>query len=228
MHLTHCLFRVAALAAVFLTSFGPAAAQESEDKSPTVEFRVTRFDPGDGPPPEFRVGSEGNSVEFEVPLTHIAGPFEAPLRDERALDFWGEDSEKPELSVEITAAEREHLLLVFFPRDDGFSVLKVQTPPTRLKGGDRLIINTTSNELAIKLDDDEPLVIAPKTSGILSGPPGTEIVSLPVLISLKKEDGWELASTENWPCDPRFRKYLFAYISPRSRHLTFHGVSERL
>jgi hypothetical protein len=65
-------------------------------------------------------------------------------------------------------------------------------------------------------------------SDVLSGPPGSEIVSLPVLISLKHEEQWKLASTEQWPIDPRFRKYLVAYMSPRSNQLVFHSVTERM
>jgi hypothetical protein len=107
-------------------------------------------------------------------------------------------------------------------------VLKVHSPPGRIKGGDRFIINTTPTEMAIKLGNAEPLILAASKSGVLAAPPGTEIVSLPVLVSLKQDDKWKLASTEQWPCDPRFRKYLVAYMSPRTRQLVFHSVTERM
>jgi hypothetical protein len=197
-------------------------------KAAKVEFRVTRFDIEDRESPVFRAGSGDRQVEIEVPLTFIAGPFEAPLRDGTTLDLWQGAAEKPVISLEIKPAEREHLLLVFFHQDETFRVLKVHSPPNRIKGGDRFIINATPNEMAIKLGNSEPLMIPASKSAVLAGPPGSAIVSLPVLVSLKQEDEWKLASTEQWPCDPRFRKYLVAYMSPRTRQMVFHSVTERM
>ena len=221
-------FSPCVLATALLATF-PAPAQDNGAKgTEKVEFRVTRFDPDDRKSPVFQAGSAGNQIEIEVPLTFIAGPFEAPLRDGIFLDLRQGTAEKPVISLEIAPAEREHLLLVFFQQGDTFRVLKILTPPTRIKGGDRLIVNVSPSDMAIKLGDSKPLMIPPGKSGILAGPPGSAIVSLPVLISLKQQDKWELASTEQWPCDARFRKYLFSYMSPRSRQLVFHSVIERM
>jgi hypothetical protein len=150
------------------------------------------------------------------------------LRDGIFLDLWRGDGESPEISLPVAEHEREHLLLVFLPQETGFRILKVHTSHDLVKGGDRLVINATGKELAFKLGSMKPLRIAPGKSAVLKGPPGQQIVSLPALISQRKEDGWELASTENWPCDPRFRKILFAYFSPMHQHLDFHAVSERI
>jgi hypothetical protein len=198
----------------------------ASDSSSTVEFRVTRFDPLDGKSPEFRAGEGEASTSFEVPLTYIAGPFKATLREGIFLDLWRGDGEKPEISVRILPAEHKDLLLVFVPKGDGFRLLKIPTPSKRIKGGDRLVVNATPADLALKLGDMAAIRIAPGASGILKGPSGNEIVSLPALVSRKVGDKWKLASTENWPCDPRFRKILFAYMDTRSRQLSFHAVSE--
>ncbi len=216
------------LAAALLTSLSALAQDNSTKKADKVEFRVTRFDPDDRKSPVFLAGGAGKQIEIEVPLTFIAGPFEAPLRDGIFLDLRQGAAEKPVISLQIAPAEREHLLLVFFQQDEAFRVLKVLSPPTRIKGGDRFIINVTPSDMAIKLGDSEALMIPAGKSDILAGPPGSAIVSLPVLISLKQQEKWELASTEQWPCDERFRKYLFAYMSPRSRQLVFHSVTERM
>jgi hypothetical protein len=210
----------ATLTLLFLTPL----AQAQEKSTTTIEFRVTRFDPGDGKPPEFRAGTE----TFQVPITYIAGPFKATLRDDFFLDFRRGAEEVPEISLRIEPAERAHLLLVFMPRESSFRVIKINTPPDKVKGGDRLVINAAPDELAIKLGDMKPIRVPSGKSGLLSGPPGKEIVSLPVLIQRKVADQWQLASTEQWPCDPLFRKFLFAYIHPRTGHLAFHAVAERL
>jgi hypothetical protein len=220
---------VCLLAAIFWLAGLPVHAQDTATKKAAkVEFRVTRFDIEDRQSPVFRAGTGDRQVEIEVPLTFIAGPFEAPLRDGNKLDLWQGAAEKPALTVEITPAEREHLLLVFFQQDETFRVLKVHSPPSRIKGGDRFIINATPNEMAVKLGNAAPLMIPASKSAVLAGPPGSAIVSLPVLVSLKQEDQWKLASTEQWPCDPRFRKYLVAYMSPRTLQLVFHSVTERM
>ncbi|MEX1048055.1 MAG: hypothetical protein WED15_00900 [Akkermansiaceae bacterium] len=214
------------LAFALLTTFSVPAQNADTEQAAKVEFRVTRFDVNDRKSPVFRAGNGGRQIEIEVPLTFIAGPFEASLRDGVFLDLWQGAAEKPAISLKITPAEREHLLLVFFEQDQTFRVLKVVTPPARIKGGDRFIINATPNEMVIKLGSAKPLKIPPNKSGVLAAAPGSGIVSLPVLVSLKQEDAWKLATTEQWPIDPRFRKYLVAYISPRTRQLAFHSVME--
>lgn len=201
----------------------------AQDKSSSaIEFRVTRFDPDDGEPPEFRAGQRADAESFEIPLTYIAGPFKATLRDDTFLDLWRGVSEKPEISLRIEAAERTNLLLAFIPHGESFRVLEIHTPPDRIKGGDRLVINACPDELAFRLGKMNPIRVTPGKSALLAGPPGMEIVSLPALIHRKTGDRWELASTEQWPCDPRFRKFLFAYINPQTNHLVFHAVSECL
>jgi hypothetical protein len=205
----------------------PSPAQGSEDKSPTVSIRVTRFDPQDRESPKFKAGAGASKTEIEVPLTYIAGPFKATLRDEKFLDLWDPNpGEKPAISVEISATEREHLLLVFFPDGDKHRVMKVNASPTRIKGGDRFIINTTPHELGIKLGSADPVVIPSAKAGLLSAPVSTRPVTLPVVVNLKQDGEWKLASTEDWPCDPRFRRYLIAHMSPRTRQLAFHSLSE--
>jgi hypothetical protein len=222
------------IAACVLTIFpflaaAPARAQGGAgDRAAKVEFRVTRFDPGDRESPVFRAGSGDRMVDVEVPLNFIAGPFEAPLRDGTTLDLWLGAADKPALSLAITPAERKHLLLVFFHEGETFRVLKVPTPPDRIKGGDRFIINVTPHEMAVKLGDAKPLMIPAGKSGLLAAPRESAIVSLPVLVSLKHGDEWKLASTESWPHDPRFRKFLVAYLSPLSRQLVFHTLPERM
>ena len=166
---------------------------------------------------------------MKVPLTYIAGPFKTRLRKGGFLDFWRGSEEKPEISLRITEAEQKNLLLIFIPYKESFKIMKVSTPPNRIRGGDRLIVNTTKSRMAITLGKAEPLLIEPGKSKLLKGPRGKRAVSIPVLIHLKeKGKKAKLVSTENWLCHPLFRKFLFAYTSPRTHRLTFHGVRERL
>lgn len=205
---------------------GPLVGQDKAEEA-TAEFRVARFDPADRPPPEFMVGPVGDQIEVAVPLTYIDGPHKARLREGGFLDFWQGGAE-PEVSVRLGADERKDLLLFFIPGEDGYSVVKVKTGGGRIRGGDRFVANATRLPLAVKLGKGEPLLIDPGKSGLLRGPGGGDPVSVPVVISRKEAEGWKLASTEQWLCDPRFRKFLFAYVSPRTKQLVFHSLSERL
>lgn len=63
---------------------------------------------------------------------------------------------------------------------------------------------------------------------MIPGPGGKKVVSLPVQVREKTEKGWRIFSSEHWPFDPRFRKFLFIYRSPRTKQLRFHGVSDRM
>ena len=221
----------AALFLVLPLLFGPgtdALAQADGKPGSRVSFRVTRFDPADRPSPVFRVPGGAGRSEVAVPLTCIAGPFEATLRDESFLDFFEGDGKKPVLSVAIDPNQRKDLLLFFVPNDGGYRILPVHAPVSRIKGGDRFVVNATTADVSIQFGKAEPLVIAPGKPGLLAGPRGDTVVAVPVVIKQKSADGWSLVSTEYWPCDPRFRSFLFLYQSPESNHVLFHGVADRL
>lgn len=174
------------------------------------------------------MGDQTDPVSISVPLTYIDGPHTARLRDGRFLDFRRGEAERPEISIPISENEREHLLLLFIPHEASYRVLKIHTPPGAIRGGDRYLINATETRLAIKLGENRPVVVDAGNSGVIRGPGGRDITSLPVLISLFQNGEWTLASTENWYIDARNRSYLVAHISPRTRQLTFHVVREGL
>lgn len=218
------LFTLISALALCLPLFGQAAKKAGAE----VEFRVTRVDPADGLSPEFQVGPPEKQIAVKIPLTYIEGPFKTRLRNDRFLDFWKKDGEKPEISIEISEAERKDLLLFFLPTKDSFKVMKLHTPIAKIGGGDRFLFNATDRAMAIKLGDGKPIIIESGKSGIVRGAGGKKVVSLPVLISQKDGDEWTLVSTEQWVCDPRVRRFLFVYMSPRTHHLVFHGVSESL
>jgi hypothetical protein len=211
-----------------LAASGFADAQNRGGDAPQVEFRVTRFDPADRKSPTFKTGTASGGVDVEIPLTYIGGPYKVALREGEFLDFRQGEAKQPEISLQIAENERKDLLLLFIPVEQSYKVIKVNTPISRIRGGDRFIINTTQSRMAIKLGSDVPIFIPPGKSEVLRGPGGDDTVSVPVLISLEEDGKWTLASTENWHVDPRFRKYLFAYTSPRNRHLAFHGLTERV
>jgi hypothetical protein len=215
------------LAALLLT---PVAQAQDDAGSAKVTFRVTRFDPSDRPPPSFQVGGAGARTELEVPLTYIGGPFKATLRDGKYLDFFEGAAEKPSLTVDVPPAMRKDLLLIFIPKEESYNILKVHAPATKINGGDRYIVNATAGDLAIQLGKTKPILITPAKASILKNPGGNKIETHPVVIKQKKkgEKEWNLVSTENWACDPRFRNFLFIYRSPRTGHIAFHGVSDRL
>lgn len=206
----------------------PLLAQTNEAESAQVKFRVTRFDPEDQAPPKYECGIEGNRVTFEVPLHYIDGPHTARLREGKFLDFFVVGGVKPEFSLAIAQNERTDLLLYFVRDGKSYKVLKILTPVGTLRGGDRYVLNGTDSRLGIKLDKQEPLFLDSGKSGIVKGPGGNQIVSVPVLISRWEKEEWKLASTENWYIDPRSRSYLFAFISPRTQQLAFHVLTERL
>jgi hypothetical protein len=206
------------------------AAQSPRSQNTEIEFRITRFDPSDGPPPTFTVRHGDLRVDVDVPLFHIAGPMRATLRDGRHLDFFQGNAPSPSVSVEIPEAWRRDLLLIFMPMPDngGFRILPLHVPVSAIKGGDRFILNVSDKPLAIRYGGAPPLLIPSGRSGLISAPGDQGISSIPVVILEQTGDGWTTISTEDWPHDSRVREFLFFYRSPRTNHVTVHGVSERL
>ena len=193
-----------------------------------IRFSVTRFDPMDRPAPEFMVKNGAKETPVKVPLTYIAGPFSATLRDDKYLDFFEPGAKLPVLSTVVPPELQNDLLLVFIPVKESFEILKIHTPPSSIQGGDHYVINATATDVAIKFGTAKPVLISPKRAAVLHDPAAGKSPTLPVIIRQKDGDEWKLVTTENWPHDVRFRTFLFLYTSLRDRHMAFHGISERL
>lgn len=213
---------------IFLALIGLSASAQESESSSKVTFSVTRFDPQDRPPPEFSIKNGGKITELKIPLTYIAGPFTATLRDGKFLDFFQGEAEKPAVTAEIPAAMHQDLLIAFVPVKNTFKLLKIHAPKDKIGGGDYYVINAMDCEIAIKYGAAKPVAVKPGKSTILRHGPA-RAATLPVVIQQKDKEGkWKLASSENWPNDHRFRNFLFFYTSSRNNHLAIHGISERL
>ena len=104
----------------------------------------------DRPAPEFMVKNGGTETTVKVPLTYIAGPFSATLRDDQYLDFFKPGVKVPVLSTEVPPELQKDLLLVFIPVRESFEILKIHAPPSAIQGGDHYVINATTTDVAIK------------------------------------------------------------------------------
>ena len=193
-----------------------------------IRFSVTRFDPMDRPAPEFMVKTGAEMTPVKVPLTYIAGPFSASLRDDKYLDFFEPGAKVPVLSTVVSPEVQKDLLLVFIPVKESFEILKINTPPSSIQGGDNYVINATATDVAIKFGSVKPVLINPKRAAVLHDPSAGNSPTLPVIIQQKDGDKWKLVTTENWPHDARFRTFLFLYTSSRDNHMAFHGITERV
>jgi hypothetical protein len=193
-----------------------------------IRFSVTRFDPLDRPSPEFIVKNGAQVTPVKVPLTYIAGPFSATLRDDKYLDFFEPGAKVPILSTVVPPELQKDLLLVFIPVKESFEILKIHTPPSAIQGGDHYVVNATSADVAIKYGAAKPMLIRSKKGAVLHDGSAGQSPTLPVIIQQKDGDEWKLVTTENWPHDVRFRTFLFLYTSLRDHHMAFHGISERL
>lgn len=218
---TLCSLLAFCLAATHLIAQGA----KPDDK---IHFSVTRFDPLDRPAPDFMVKNGAKMTPVEVPLTYIAGPFSATLRDDKYLDFFEPGAKEPILSTVVAPELQKDLLLVFIPVKESFEILKIHTPPSSIPGGDQYVINATDTDVAIKFGKATPVVISPKRATLLHDPSADNSPTLPVIIKQKVGDEWKMVTTENWPHDLRFRTFLFIYTSLRDHHITFHGITERV
>jgi hypothetical protein len=217
------------LTAMFLIGLIPSPLfAQTEGKDTKVSFSVTRFDPRDRPIPEFILKNGGAETELSVPLTYIAGPFTATLREDKHLDFYKPGIEEPVLTTVIPPDMRKDLLLVFVPREDTFEILKIHVPRAGIQGGDHYVINATPHEVAIKFGAAKPVRISPKKAALLHDPAAGNALTLPVEIRRKEGEEWKPVTTENWPHDKRFRTFLFLYTSARDHHMAFHGITQRV
>lgn len=215
-----------AILALWLAVTGVSAQKAEPDSK--ITFSVTRFDPQDRPSPKFVVKQGSKDVEVEVPLTYIAGPFTATLREGKFLDFFEGDAEQPALTTQIPEAMRSDLLIAFVPDEKSFKLLKIHAPRNKIGGGDYYVVNAMESDVAIKYGSTKPILIQPGKSAILHDRAAAKSPTLPVVINQKQGEQWKLISSENWPNDARFRNFLFLYNSARDLHLAIHGISERL
>jgi hypothetical protein len=210
---------------VHSSTLGHAQAAGSVAK---VQFSITRFDPLDRPAPKLMVKNGSVEAEVEVPMTYIAGPYTATLRDGMFLDFYQPGGEMPFLSTKVPAEWQKDLLLIVVPNEKSYEILKVHAPLTSVPGGAHYTINATANDVAIKFGSQKTVLIRSKKSAVLHDPSAGNALTVPAVIRQKDGDQWKLVTTENWPHDRRFRTFLFLFQSSRDQHMAFHGITQRV
>ncbi len=204
------------------------AHAQSEQVVTKISFSVTRFDPLDRPAPELVTRNGSAESAIEVPMTYIAGPYTATLREGQYLDFFAPGGEVPALSTTIPTEWQKDLLLVFVPNEKSYEVLKIHAPVLTIPGGSHYIVNASPHDIAISYGKQKPLLIRSKKSALFQDASSPRAATIPVVIRQKEGDTWKLVSTENWPHDPRFRTFLFLYQSSRDQHMAFHGITQRV
>lgn len=213
---------------LFVTLLSNQLFAQPGKQATQISFSVTRFDPMDRPAPDFVVKNGNKETALQAPLTYIAGPFTATLRDGQHLDFFAPGGLLPVISTAVPPELHKDLLIVFVPQKESYKILKIHTPPSTIKGGDHYVINAAPHDVAIKLGSLDPVLIPSKKSALLHDAAAGNALTLPVIIRQKDGEQWKLVTTENWPHDTRFRTFLFLYTSMRDQHMAFHGITQRV
>ena len=221
------LFRLTVCLVCILLA-GPVSLHSQQGAPASVKFMITCLDPIAGGVAEYEVGVPGDLTALKVPPNRFVGPFTVPLReDANLLDFYQTGNPKPAFSVTVTESERDNFFIFLIPSEGGYRAMKIHAPASRLKGGDRYLMNATGKPLAIKYGEKDRLLVRSGESEILKLTAANADGVVKVLMAQETDGKFELIRSLSWYCDPRFRRFVFIYDKNGGK-IGFYTVSERI
>lgn len=203
-------------------------------ESPTVSFRAVFFDPRDAEIPQFFITHGGARTLLEIDKSSISGVQKALVRDGGLVDFFASKSPKEgelPLATLTLPAERQGQLMVFLaPSGTSFRAWATLLSRDQFGPGATIAINTSPQQVAVRVGETPAIIILPGKSGLLPLPKNYKEAMISVQIFSRSEtsDPWKIAQSTRWATDQRFRSYIFFYSSPTSKRLMLHGITERL
>ena len=168
---------------------------------------------------------EERSEPFVLPMNNLSEPLEVPGRSFQVL---APDRKVALANVNLPKDGKSFVVLLIPAGGESYSALIIPHRSPDFKAGDIYIYNNAKDT-----------VVGMVGAGRFSVDPGKTIYFRPVFqddgkryhdvgIGVKFESGDKVISTTRWPKSDNTRYYIFFYVNPRTKRVTYRAVDEFL
>ncbi len=166
--------------------------------------------------------------EFKIP-THGLSPYISVPG--RTLSL-GLNPADPELPIEPLAKvqlpeQGKEFLLIMIPNKTGYHCKAIRLDGTDFKAGDTLFLNTGKVTVG-GIIGKEKFSLKPGKLKIIGAPPQNDLPYYQVKFYYSHKKKTRIFSDSRWPHELRTRSYVFFYMRPNTRRVTYRAVDEYL
>lgn len=166
--------------------------------------------------------AELRSDPFDLPMNNLSPPQKPPAR---VFSVWSVDKNVSIASVKLPE-EGKSFLVILLPSDNGAyipSVAPFDTP--NFKAGDVYFFNN-ANKTVLGLLGKSKLALAPGKSSVVTPSGFGDENYYYAMLGVREADGDKVIKSMKWPSSKSMRNYVFFYLDPRKKRITYRAVDE--
>lgn len=202
-----------------LLSF-PSGRAVSEQDEVEVRFLAEMLPSGLGQ--VVLANAETRSEPFDLPMNNLSVPLEPP---DRLFSVWSTGKDVTVANVRLPAEGKSFIVLLLRSSDGGYEPLVMPAEDPSFEGGDVYFYNNANKpvvgvlgETKFSLPPGQGKVVTPSGSG--------DERYYHARLGVREADGNRLIKSMKWPSSENARNYVFFFVDPTKKRITFRAVDE--
>ena len=166
---------------------------------------------------------EAHSEPFDLPMNNISAPQSPPGR---LFSVWSEDHGKSLATIKLPEEGDSFIvLMITLPEKVGYNPVVMPYRNPKFNPGDIYFYNLADKPVLGYVGTTK-FIINAGNSQIVTPKGAREARFYDVGLGVREEDGDKLLATTRWPETENIRYYVFFFIDPKTKLITFRGVDE--
>jgi hypothetical protein len=162
------------------------------------------------------------SDPFDLPVNNLSAPQTPPAR---LFSVWSVDKNISLATVSLPDDGKSFITLLVTNPKGGYTPVVMRYDDPAFKAGDIYFHNLT-NKTTLGFVGTAKFVLQPGRGTVLH-PKGARAEKFyDVGLGIREKDGDRVLATTRWPEDPLARFYVFFYVDPETKRITYRAVDE--
>ena len=166
--------------------------------------------------------TEMRSDPFDLPMNNLSKQQEPPAR---VFSVWSIDKNVSIANVKLPEEGNAFIALLLRSSKGGYNVIVMPDENSSFKGGDVYFFNN-ANKPVLGVLGKSKFALAPGKSTIVTPRGGESDRYYHVMLGVKEKEGNKVIKSMKWPSSKTMRNYVFFYVDPKKKRVTFRAVDE--
>ena len=168
------------------------------------------------------LNAETRSDPFNLPMNNLSPPQEPPAR---VFSVWAVDKNVSLATVKLPKEGKSFVVLLLPSLKGAYVPLVMPFDNPNFKGGDIYFYNN-ANKPVLGIIGKAKLSLGPGKGTILTPRGFGNKKYYHVMLGVKEAEGNKVIKSMKWPASKTMRNYVFFYVDPKKKRVTFRGVDE--
>jgi hypothetical protein len=168
------------------------------------------------------VNAETRSDPFDLPMNNLSPPQKPPAR---VFSVWAVDKNVSLATVKLPEEGKSFVVLLLPSAKGAYVPLVMPFDNPNFKGGDIYFYNN-ANKPVLGLIAKSKLSLAPGKGKVVTPRGLGDKKYYHVMLGVREADGNKVIKSMKWPASQTMRNYVFFYVDPRKKRITYRAVDE--